>query len=50
MSMPRATELLCLAFGVDPFSPALGLPLVGRFSAARSTGLDTAVSITALPS
>jgi Protein of unknown function (DUF3750) len=39
-------NVLGLAFGVDPFSPALRLPLVGRFGAARSTGLATAASIT----
>jgi hypothetical protein len=40
-------NVLGLAFGIDPFSPALRLPLVGRFGAARSTGSGTAVSITA---
>src|SRR5205807_7351859 len=29
-------NVLGLAFGIDPFSPALRLPLVGRFGAARS--------------
>ncbi len=43
-------NVLGLAFGIDPFSPALRLPLVGRFGAARSNGSGTAVSITAGPS
>src|SRR2546427_818898 len=36
--------------GIDPFSPALRLPLVGRFGAARSNGAGTPVSIAAGPS
>ncbi len=43
-------NVLGLAFGIDPFSPALRLPLVGRFGAARSNGSCTPVSITAGPS
>jgi hypothetical protein len=39
--------VLGLAFGIDPFSPALRLPLVGRFGAARSNGSGTPVSIIA---
>jgi len=34
-------NVLGLAFGIDPFSPALRLPLVGRFGAARSNDPDT---------
>ncbi|TMH46158.1 MAG: DUF3750 domain-containing protein [Betaproteobacteria bacterium] len=37
-------NVLGLAFGIDPFSPALRLPLVGRFGAARSNGPDTQVT------
>jgi hypothetical protein len=40
-------NVLGLAFGFDPFSPALRLPLVGRFGAARSNGPGTLASITA---
>ena len=40
-------NLLGLAFGIDPFSPALRLPLVGRFGVARSSGAGSPVSITA---
>src|SRR2546430_1211336 len=40
-------NLLGLTFGIDPFSPALRLPLVGRFGAARSNGAGTPASITA---
>ncbi len=43
-------NLLGLAFGIDPFSPALRLPLVGRFGAARSNGSGSPVSVTAGPS
>ena len=43
-------NVLGLAFGIDPFSPALRLPLVGRFGAVRSNGAGTPVSITADPS
>src|SRR5439155_24000277 len=43
-------NLLGLTFGIDPFSPALRLPLVGRFGAARSNGSGAPVSITAGPS
>jgi hypothetical protein len=43
-------NVLGLAFGIDPFSLALRLPLVGRFGAARSNGSGTPVSITAGPS
>jgi len=43
-------NLLGLTFGIDPFSPALRLPLVGRFGAARSNGAGTPVSIAAGPS
>ena len=43
-------NVLGLAFGIDPFSPALRLPLVGRFGAARTNGAGTPVSITAGPS
>ena len=43
-------DLLGLAFGIDPFSPPLGLPLVGRFGGARSNGSGAPVSITAGPS
>jgi hypothetical protein len=40
-------NVLGLAFGIDPFSPALRLPLVGRLGAARPNGSGTAVGITA---
>jgi len=40
-------SVLGLTFGIDPFSPALKLPLVGRIGAARSNGSSTPVSITA---
>ena len=43
-------NVLGLAIGIDPFSPALRLPLVGRFGAVRSNGSAIAVSITAGPS
>src|SRR3989475_5827759 len=43
-------NVLGLAFGIDPFSPALRLPLVGRFGAARSNGSGSPVSVTAGPS
>jgi len=43
-------NLLGLTFGIDPFSPALRLPLIGRFGAVRSNGAGTPVSITAGPS
>jgi hypothetical protein len=43
-------NVLGLAFGIDPFSPALRLPLVGRFGAARSNCCGVPVSITAGPS
>src|SRR2546426_2642429 len=43
-------NVLGLAFGIDPFSPALRLPLVGRFGAVRSNGSGAPVSITASPS
>jgi len=43
-------NVLGLAFGIDPFSPALRLPLIGRFGAARMDGAGTPVSITAGPS
>jgi hypothetical protein len=43
-------NVLGLAFGIDPFSPALRLPLVGRFGAARSNGSGAPVSIAAGPS
>src|SRR6266404_84360 len=43
-------NVLGLAFGIDPFSPALRLPLVGRFGAARSNGSGAPVSIPAGPS
>src|SRR5712664_972657 len=43
-------NVLGLAFGIDPFSPALRLPLVGRFGAVRSNGSGAPVSITAGPS
>jgi hypothetical protein len=38
-------NVLGLAFGIDPFSPALRLPLVGCFGAARSEGSGTPASI-----
>ncbi|HEY2981898.1 MAG TPA: DUF3750 domain-containing protein [Anaerolineales bacterium] len=40
-------SVLGLTFGIDPFSPALKLPLVGRLSAARSNGSSAPVRITA---
>ncbi len=40
-------NVLGLAFGIDPFSPALRLPLVGRFGAAPSSGSGIPASITA---
>jgi len=40
-------NVLGLTFGIDPFSPALKLPLVGRIGAARSNGSSAPVSITA---
>src|SRR5438067_13629693 len=40
-------NVLGLAFGIDPFSPALRLPLVGRFGAAASNGCGIPASITA---
>jgi hypothetical protein len=43
-------NVLGLALGIDPFSPALRLPLVGRFGAARSNAPGAPVSITAGPS
>jgi hypothetical protein len=43
-------NVLGLAFGIDPFSPALRFPLVGRFGVARSNGYGTPVSISAEPS
>jgi uncharacterized protein DUF3750 len=43
-------NVLGLAFGIDPYSPALRLPLVGRYGAARSNGPGTPVSVTAGPS
>jgi uncharacterized protein DUF3750 len=43
-------NVLGLAFGIDPFSPALRLPLVGRCGAACSNGCGVPVSITAGPS
>jgi len=43
-------NVLGLAFGIDPFSPALRLPLVGCFCPARSNSAGTAVSIPAGPS
>src|SRR5216684_619973 len=42
-------NLLGLTFGIDPFSPALRLPLIGRFGAVRSNGAGTPVSIPAGP-
>jgi hypothetical protein len=42
-------NVLGLAFGIDPFSPALRLPLVGRFGTARLNAPGTPVSITAGP-
>jgi hypothetical protein len=38
---------LGLTFGIDPFAPALKLPLVGRIGAARSNGSNAPVRITA---
>jgi hypothetical protein len=43
-------NVLGLAFGIDPFSPALRLPLIGRLGAARSNGSGIPVSVTAGPS
>jgi len=43
-------NVLGLAFGIDPFSPALRLPLVGRFGAVRSDGASIPASIPAGPS
>jgi hypothetical protein len=43
-------NVLGLAFGIDPFSPALRLPLVGRFGLARSNAPGTPVSVAAGPS
>jgi hypothetical protein len=40
-------NVLGLAFGIDPFSPALRLPLLGRLGAARSSGLGAPLSIPA---
>jgi hypothetical protein len=40
-------NVLGLAFGIDPFSPALRLALVGRVGAARSNGSATPASIAA---
>lgn len=40
-------NLLGLTFGIDPISPALKLPLVGRLGAARLHGSSASVSITA---
>jgi hypothetical protein len=40
-------NILGLAFGVDPFCPALRLPLVGRFGAARSNCLRAPARISA---
>jgi len=40
-------NVLGLAFGIDPFSPALRLPLVGRFGAAPSNGSGIPAGITA---
>jgi hypothetical protein len=40
-------NVLGLTFGIDPFSPALKLPLVGRIGAARSNGSSAPVTITA---
>ena len=42
-------NVLGLAFGIDPFSPALRLALVGRFGAARSCRFAAQASITARP-
>lgn len=42
-------NLLGLNFGVDPFSPALKLPLVGRLGAARTKGSAAPVGVTADP-
>src|SRR2546427_8498204 len=43
-------NVLGLAFGIDPFSPALRLPLVGRLGAVRSNAAGTPVSIAPGPS
>ncbi len=40
-------NVLGLAFGIDPFSPALRLALFGRFGAARSSGSGTPAGIAA---
>ena len=40
-------NVLGLAFGIDPFCPALRLPLVGRFGAARPNGSGIPASVTA---
>src|SRR5256885_11231355 len=40
-------NVLGLAFGIDPFSPALRLPLVGRLGAAPSNGSGIPAGITA---
>ena len=43
-------NLLGLSFGVDPFCPALKLPLVGRLGPVPSKGSAALVSVTADPS
>jgi hypothetical protein len=43
-------NVLGLTFGIDPFSPALKLPFVGRLGAARSNRSSAPVSISADPS
>ncbi|MBI3043000.1 MAG: DUF3750 domain-containing protein [Betaproteobacteria bacterium] len=40
-------NVLGLTFGIDSFSPALKLPLVGRLGAARSNGSSAGVRVTA---
>jgi len=40
-------NVLGLAFGLDPFCPALRLPLVGRIGAARLSGSGSPASVTA---
>ena len=40
-------NLLGLSFGIDPFSPALKLPLVGRLGAARTNGSSAPASMAA---
>jgi len=40
-------NVLGLAFGIDPFSPALRLALLGRLGAARSSGCAALASISA---